>query len=190
MRQGPPAHSTRPDCGTHEHHQPHSFPHRPRGITSASRMQDGGVRESVQEEGRRPVEQSEAEEVTVVERSSGRREQQRRTGTLSQVSVTPYEQQLWMSAAGGRESNRVFSLGFEAHHTIARLSQPSSSTAPTPSPPQQQSDDLRNRVQIIERYIRSHDPDKPDHGVPQPPAKATAPDDNDDRAPADGHDLD
>ncbi|KAL0368390.1 UNVERIFIED_CONTAM: hypothetical protein Scaly_1057900 [Sesamum calycinum] len=75
----------------------------------------------------------------------------------SQASVTPNEQQLWMSTAGGRKRGRVFDLDSEAHHTIAGPSQSSSSTAPMPSPPQLQSDDLRDRVQIIERYIRSHD---------------------------------
>ncbi|KAL0283513.1 UNVERIFIED_CONTAM: hypothetical protein Sangu_2885900 [Sesamum angustifolium] len=60
---------------------------------------------------------------------------------------------------GGRKRGRVFGVGSEAHHTIAGPSQPSSSTAPTPSPPQPQSDNLRDRVQMIEHYIRSRDSD-------------------------------
>ncbi|KAL0311350.1 UNVERIFIED_CONTAM: hypothetical protein Sangu_2429700 [Sesamum angustifolium] len=88
----------------------------------------------------------------------------------SQASVAPNEQQLWMSTAGSRKRRRVFSLDSEAHLTIAGPSQPSNSTAPTLSPPHPESDDLRDRVQMIERYIRSRDPDWPDRIVTQPPA--------------------
>ncbi|KAL0346362.1 UNVERIFIED_CONTAM: hypothetical protein Scaly_1652200 [Sesamum calycinum] len=106
----------------------------------------------------------------------------------SQGSVTPLRAATVDVSSGRRKRSRVFGLGSKAHHTIAGPSQPSSSTAPTPSPPQPQSDDLRDRVQMIERYIRSRDPDWPDRIVSQPPADAIAPDDK--RAPADGHDLD
>ncbi|KAL0458549.1 UNVERIFIED_CONTAM: hypothetical protein Slati_0482100 [Sesamum latifolium] len=77
----------------------------------------------------------------------------------SQASMAPNEQQLWMSAVGDRKKGRVFGLSSEAHNTIAGPSQPSGSTAPTPSPPQQESPDLTDRMQMIEQYIRSVDPD-------------------------------
>ncbi|KAL0317437.1 UNVERIFIED_CONTAM: hypothetical protein Sangu_2158000 [Sesamum angustifolium] len=83
---------------------------------------DGGVRESVQEEERRPVERSEGEGgrgvLEAIEGTPGRREQQRGTDTSSQASVTAYEQQLWMLAASGRKRGRVIDLRSEAHHTI------------------------------------------------------------------------
>ncbi|KAL0284302.1 UNVERIFIED_CONTAM: hypothetical protein Sangu_2835000 [Sesamum angustifolium] len=63
----------------------------------------------------------------------------------------------------------------EAHHTIAGPSQPSSSIAPTSSPPQPKSDNLHDQVQMIERYIKSCDPDWPDRIVPQPPANPPHP---------------
>ncbi|KAL0329242.1 UNVERIFIED_CONTAM: hypothetical protein Sradi_4910900 [Sesamum radiatum] len=69
------------------------------------------------------------------------------------------EIQLWMSAARGQKRDRVLDLDYEAHYMIAGPSQPSSSTAPTPLPPQLESNGLRDRVQMIQRYIISCDPD-------------------------------
>ncbi|KAL0287906.1 UNVERIFIED_CONTAM: hypothetical protein Scaly_2548800 [Sesamum calycinum] len=108
----------------------------------------------------------------------------------SQASAAPNEQQLWMLAAGGRIKGQVFGLGSEARHTIAGPSQPSSSNSPTPSPPQPESGDLRDRVQMIEHYIRSRDPDWPDCIVTQPPTDTPAPNDDDEHTIADCHDLD
>ncbi|KAL0377073.1 UNVERIFIED_CONTAM: Polyprotein P3 [Sesamum calycinum] len=99
----------------------------------------------------------------------------------SQASVAQKEQQLWMSAASGQKRGRVFSLDFKANNMIAGPSQPSSSTAPTPSPPQLESPDLGDQVHMIEQYIRSRDSNWPNRLVPRPPANPPAPNgDNDD----------
>ncbi|KAL0433280.1 UNVERIFIED_CONTAM: hypothetical protein Slati_2662300 [Sesamum latifolium] len=111
------------------------------------------------------------------------------TAPSSQASVAPNEEQLWMSAVGGRKRGRVFGLGSEAHNTIVGPSQPSSSTAPTPSPPQQKSPDLRDRVQMIDQYIKSRNPDWPDRLVPWPPVDPPAPTGDDDEHAA-AEDLD
>ncbi|KAL0423261.1 UNVERIFIED_CONTAM: hypothetical protein Sradi_0860900 [Sesamum radiatum] len=54
---------------------------------------------------------SRAEDVAAVEGTLGRREQHDEPAPSSQASVTPYEQQLWMSAVGGRKRGRVIGLG-------------------------------------------------------------------------------
>ncbi|KAL0314883.1 UNVERIFIED_CONTAM: hypothetical protein Sangu_2332700 [Sesamum angustifolium] len=65
---------------------------------------------------------------------------------LSQASVALNEHQLWMSVVGGQKRGRVFSPSSEAHHMIAGPSHPNSSTAPMPSPPQPERDDLCDLV--------------------------------------------
>ncbi|KAK4385965.1 hypothetical protein Sango_2720500 [Sesamum angolense] len=223
MRRGLAVHRPRPDSGMHDHHQRHYFPHRPRGITLASRMRGhyphplANISQIPQEhqlfsfQKLKPVGQtivagqllefwaSPKFQAQTVKNEVNRAANPKAAATIycdglssvgahkrklgevssseepapsSQASVTPNEQQLWISAV---KRGRVFDLRFEAHHTIAGSSQPSNSTTPTPSPPQPQSDDLRDRVQMIQRYIRSRDPDWPDHIVPQPPVDPPPP---------------
>ncbi|KAL0405919.1 UNVERIFIED_CONTAM: hypothetical protein Slati_3905800 [Sesamum latifolium] len=62
--------------------------------------------------------------------------QLRRTSTVISSLRGPKRAAAMDVSSWRSEEGRVFGLGFEAHNTIAGPSQPNSSTAPTPSPPQ------------------------------------------------------
>ncbi|KAL0306968.1 UNVERIFIED_CONTAM: hypothetical protein Sradi_6114100 [Sesamum radiatum] len=132
---------------------------------------DGCVQESVQEEGRRPVEVR-GDEVAVVGGTPGTREQHEEPAPSSQAPCP--------QTSSNCECQQL-AVGKEAEYSVS---------AQRPSPPQSESDDLRDRVQMIERYIRSHDPDWPRSFSTQPPPNSPAPNGNDEHAATDDHDLD
>ncbi|KAL2246097.1 UNVERIFIED_CONTAM: hypothetical protein Sindi_2877900 [Sesamum indicum] len=92
-----------------------------------------------------------------------------------QCSMASDEQQVSMSGADDRKRGRVFNLDSETHHSIARSSQASRSTVVSLSPPQPQCPDIDGWVLVLERYIRSINPNWSDYLAPEPLTNPSAP---------------